>query len=208
MRIGIIGSGNVGKTLGRGWSMVGHDVMVGSRSPDREDLTAWANEADVALGDLAATATHAEVAAVATAWEGTENAIRLAGEENLDGKVLVDATNPLRFTDRLELTIGHTDSAGEQVQRWVPGARVVKAFNTVGFDLMDHPDLVGGPPTMFIAGDDDEARSVVASLTEQLGWGIHDCGDLRAARLTEPLAVLWIEHSMRSGSRDHAFKLL
>lgn len=94
------------------------------------------------------------------------------------------------------------------MQRWLPGARVVKAFNTVGHELMIRPRLAGGPGTMFVAGDDDEAKGVAAGLIGEMGWETHDCGPLRAARYTEPMAMIWIEHAIRSGTRDHAFKLL
>lgn len=208
MRLGVIGSGGVGRALAEAFASRGHEVTVGSRSPDDQDLTVWGGTAGVAVADPATTAAQAEIVFVATAWEGTENALSLAGADNLTGKVLVDVTNPLVFTDRLELAIGHDDSAGEQVQRWAPGALVVKAFNTVGLELFDNPSLSGGPGTMFIAGDSAEAKATVTELIGQLGWEVHDCGDIRAARYTEPMAIIEIEHAMRSGTRRHAFKLL
>lgn len=222
IQIAVLGTGNVGRTLAAGWAGAGHEVTAGGRDPGRADLIEWADGAGVTLADHATAASGAEVVVVATAWDGTENALTLAagGSDGgaldgraldgsaLDGKVLIDVTNPLGFTDRLQLMIGHDDSGGEQVQRWAPTARVVKAFNTVGFELMDHPALADGPGTMFIAGDDDEAKAVTTGLAADLGWGVHDAGDLRAARLTEPLAMLWIEHAIRTGERGHAFRLL
>ena len=206
--IAVLGSGNVGRALARGLAAAGHEVTLGTREPDRPELVEWAAGTDgVALADSLAAAGGAELVLVATAWDGTEAALAAVAPA-LEGKVLVDVTNPLRFTTRLELAVGFTDSGGEQVQRWAPGARVVKAFNTVGFELMDHPDLPDGPPTLFLAGDDEGAKAEVATLAADLGWGVHDCGGLVAARLTEPLAMLWIEHAIRSGSRRHAFRLL
>lgn len=206
--IAVLGSGNVGRALARGLAVAGHQVTLGTREPGRPELAEWAAGAGgVALADSLAAVGGAEVVLVATAWDGTEEALAAVAPA-LDGKVLVDVTNPLRFTTRLELAVGFTDSGGEQVQRWAPGARVVKAFNTVGFELMDHPDLPGGPPTLFVAGDDAGAKADVAALAADLGWAVHDCGGLVAARLTEPLALLWIEHAIRSGSRRHAFRLL
>ncbi len=209
--IGVLGSGNVGRALASGLAAVGHRVTMGTREPGRAELVDWTAGATgagaVALADPITAATGAELVLVATAWEGTGEALAAVAPA-LDGKVLIDVTNPLRFTTRLELAVGFTDSGGEQVQRWAPGARVVKAFNTVGFELMDHPDLDGGPPTLFIAGDDASAKADVAGLAADLGWAVHDCGDLVAARLTEPLAMLWIEHALRTGSRRHAFRLL
>jgi len=208
MRIAVIGTGNVGKTLAAGFAAKGHDATLAGRTPDRSELVTWADGAGVRTAAIGAAAAAAEVVVLATAWGGIREALALAGEANLAGKVLIDVTNPLRYTDRLELAIGHDDSGGETVQRLAPTARVVKAFNTVGFELMVDPDVAGGPPTMFVAGDDPAARAVAATLAAELGWTIHDCGDLRAARLTEPLALLWIEHALRTGERTHAFRLL
>ncbi|MGD9755461.1 MAG: NADPH-dependent F420 reductase [Acidimicrobiia bacterium] len=209
MDIGVIGSGNVGRTLAAGLAGAGHAVRLGSRRPDGDELARWSAATGVPLGTNAAVAAVAEVVVLATAWGGVAEALALAGADNLAGKVLIDVTNPLRFADgRLELAVGHDDSGGEQVQRLAPTARVVKAFNTVGFELMVQPALDGGPPTMFVAGDDPAARAVAATLAAGLGWGVHDCGDLRAARLTEPLALLWIEHARTSGDRAHALRWL
>ena len=213
--IGVLGTGNVGRTLAAGLAGAGHRVRLGGRQPDRPELVSWATAdgAGVELADLPATAAGAEVVVLATAWDGARNAIELAGGGidrggGLAGKVLVDVTNPLVFDGGLRLAIGHDDSGGEQVQRWAPAARVVKAFNTVGYELMVRPRLAGGPGTMFVAGDDPGAKAVVTGLADDLGWSAHDCGDLVAARLTEPLAMIWIEHALRSGQRDHAFRLL
>jgi predicted dinucleotide-binding enzyme len=206
MRIAVLGSGNVGRALAEGFGRAGHQVVMGTRSPDEEELVAWAAASGAALATGSAAAAAADVVVLATAWSGTESALSLAGSA-LDGKVLLDVTNPLRFTDRLELAVGHSDSGGEQVQRWAPRARVVKAFNTVGFELMDHHRVTGDAPTLFVATDDDEARTVAASLAGDLGWGVHDCGGLRAARYTEPLAMIWIEHAMRSGQRAHVLTM-
>ncbi|MDH4364418.1 MAG: NAD(P)-binding domain-containing protein, partial [Acidimicrobiia bacterium] len=209
MDIAVIGTGNVGRTLAAGLAGAGHTVTLASRTPDRPDLTDWGAGASVGLGPIGPAAAGAEAVVLATAWDGVPEAVAAAGAGGaLDGKVLIDVTNPLRFTDRLELAVGHTDSGGETVQRLAPGARVVKAFNTVGWELMVSPAVAGGPPTMFVAGDDPEARGVAAGLAAALGWGVHDCGDLRAARLLEPMALVWIEHALRTGSRGHAFRLL
>lgn len=197
----MLGSGDVGRALAAAWQVAGHAVVIGTRDPDREVLRTWATASGVALASPAEAAAGAETVVLATAWGGAENALTLAGPA-LDGKVLVDVTNPLRFTDRLELALGHSDSGGEQVQRWAPGAKVVKAFNTVGFELMDHPRTDGEQPTLFVATDDDRARAVAVTLARDLGWRVHDAGGLRGARLTEPLAMLWIEHAIRSGRRD------
>lgn len=204
--IAVLGTGNVGRTLAAGLATVGHDVRLGGRDPERIDLADWSAESGVPVTDTARAADEADVILLATAWDGTENALRLAGP-GVDGTVLIDVTNPLVFDGRLQLAIGHDDSGGEQVQRWAPGARVVKAFNTVGYELMVHPGLAEGPGTMFIAGDDADAKAVAVRLANDLGWGTHDCGGLVAARLTEPLAMIWIEHAIATGERRHVFHL-
>src|SRR5688572_12310328 len=141
MKIGILGTGDVGKALARGFVSRGHDVVMGSRDAGNEKLAAFSKETGgkVKPGTFADAAKHGEVVVLATLWTGAENAISLAGADNLAGKVLVDATNPLDFSQGMppRLAIGHTDSAGEQVQRWAPKARVVKCWNIIG-----NPDMV------------------------------------------------------------------
>lgn len=207
MKIAVLGSGNVGRTLAAGLAAHGHQVTLASRTPDAVELVEWGAAAGVALATPQPAAQQAELALLATSWDGVADTLASCGAA-LAGKVLIDVTNPLRFTDRLELAIGFDDSGAETVQRLAPGCTVVKAFNSVGFELMVDPQVAGGPPTMFVAGDDPAARAIAAKLAQELGWAPHDCGDLRAARLLEPLAMLWIEHAMRSGHRGHAFRLL
>jgi len=211
-RIGILGTGDVGRSLGRGFCAEGHEVCMGSRDPGSEKVREWvaASGPRASAGTFAEAAEHAEVAVLATLWTGTENAIRLAGPERLAGKVVIDTVNPLAFKPNAppELAIGHTDSAGEQVQRWLPAARVVKAFNTVGHAHMVHPQFPGGPPDMFICGNDAEAKRVVTELCAELGWPAIDVGGMEGARLLEPVCMLWVGYLLRTGSGNHAFKLL
>jgi hypothetical protein len=165
--------------------------------------------ARASAGTFAEAAAHAEVAVLATLWAGTENALRLAGPQNLAGKVVMDATNPLDFGHMPpRLALGHSDSGGEQVQRWLPGARVVKAFNIVGNAHMVRPQFPGGPPDMFICGDDQAAKRTVGEICAALGWPVNDLGGLEMARYLEPFAMVWIVHGFRSNSWNHAFKLL
>ena len=207
MRVGVIGSGAVGQALSRGFTSRGHEVMIGSRSPEKladfEEAKAGTNDEVAAFGELLA---------LATSWDGTESAIDLAGRENFAGKVLMDVTNPLAFGDGQgppTLALGHTDSGGEQVQRWLPEARVVKAFNIVGNTLMVDPDLPGGPPDMLIAGEDEEAKGQVTKIAEDWGWPVIDLGGIEASRLLEPFAMVWILSAFRLGGRwEQAFKLL
>ncbi|MEA2272958.1 MAG: 8-hydroxy-5-deazaflavin:NADPH oxidoreductase [Solirubrobacteraceae bacterium] len=211
MRVGVLGTGQVGKALARGFASRGHEVTIGSRDADKARAAAADVAEDVEGGSFADAATFADLAVLATLWSGTESALQMAGAENLAGKVVIDATNPLVFSEGGPpgLALGHTDSGGEQVQRWLPGARVVKAFNIVGNPYMVDPDLPGGPPDMFIAGDDAEAKATVTEILESFGWpSAIDIGGIDGARLLEPMAIAWVRVGVVAGSWDHAFKLL
>jgi hypothetical protein len=213
MKIGILGTGDVGRALANAFLATGHQVMMGSREAGNEKALAWAKEAGTtaaaSTGTFADTAKFAEVAVLALSWSGAENALKLAGPDNLAGKVVIDAINPLTSGARgLELAIGHTDSAGEQIQRWLPEAHVVKAFNSVGYALMFQPDFPDGPPDMFICGNDDSAKKTVTDILMSFGWSTIDIGGIEGARLLEPLCILWIHYAIRAKSYSHAFKLL
>jgi 8-hydroxy-5-deazaflavin:NADPH oxidoreductase len=208
MRMGILGSGDVGKALARGFVSRGHDVIIGSREPAK--LMDFVREHPPARsGTNEEAARHGEIIVIATAFDGAKSAIDLAGVQSFAGKVVIDVTNPLRFEQgTLSLSIGFDTSAGEQVQRWLPDAKVVKAFNTVGNNLFVDPALPGGPPTMFIAGNDDGAKRAVGDIATAFGWDVFDAGGIEASRYLEPMAMVWIEHAFRTKTRDHAFKIL
>lgn len=207
MKIAIIGAGNVGGTLGRRWAALGHDVVFGVRDPAREKYKSLVTQ----TGGRARLATNQEACAdaaavlIATPWSTTQAALAECG--SLVGKVLIDATNPLGAD--LKLTIGHSDSGGEQVARWAPGARVVKAFNTTGFNIMEDPVIQNQHGVMFVAGDDPAAKSVAIDLANAIGFEAVDAGALDSSRMLEPLAQLWIHCAYRQGlTRDYAFHLL
>jgi len=206
MQIGIIGSGNVGGTLGSRWAQAGHEVIFSSRnpqSPQMHDLAAKGGR--TARAAPVAEAAKAEVLLLATPWEATEAALRSAG--SLAGKTLIDATNPLLNLDGL--TLGTTTSGGEQVAGWAQGAKIVKAFNTVGYNIMADPKFSAGNAVLFYCGDDTDAKQTVRKLTEELGFDPVDAGPLTQARTLEPFALLWISLAFRSGmGRDFAFQLL
>jgi len=199
MRIGIMGSGVVGQTLARGLARHGHEVRIGTRKDAVEDLPVGSPGSVVESADLVFLSVLGTVAVeVATGVS-----------EQLHGKVLIDTTNPLDFSSgRPGLFVGHTDSLGEQVQRAVPEAHVVKAYNTVGNTLMVDPDLPDGPPSMFIGGDSDEAKAAVTALLEATGWDVVDLGGIEASRYLEPMCIAWVLHGARTGRWDHAFRLL
>ena len=199
MRIGILGSGAVGLALARGLARHGHDVRIGTRQDAVEELPIGSP------GDVAAEADLVFLSVLGTA--AVDVAIGVG--EQLRGKVLVDTTNPLDFSSGGPgLFVGHTDSLGERVQRAVPEARVVKAYNTVGNALMVDPDLPGGPPSMFLGGDSEDAKATVTALLEATGWGAVDLGGIAASRYLEPMCIVWVLHGVRTGTWDHAFRLL
>jgi predicted dinucleotide-binding enzyme len=212
MKIGMLGSGVVGQSLGSGFASVGHEVMMGSRHPGKDEVKAWKAKAGkmASAGTLAEAAAFGEMAVLATQWSGTRNAIRLAGPGRLAGKVVMDVTNPLVFRPKAlpALAVGGEDSAGETIQRWLAKAKVVKAFNQVNHAHMVRPAFPGGPPDMFICGNDDEAKKLIAGFCREFGWGVIDMGGIEAARLLEPLALIYIQNAIRTGDWNCAFKLL
>jgi hypothetical protein len=215
MKVGILGSGSVGKTLGAAFAALGHEVTMGSREPERDDVKEWRKTAGgkTKSGTFAEAAKFGDLAVLATAWSGTQNAISLAGPENLKGKVVIDTTNPLDFSagpgKAPALAVAGRDSAGERVQQWLPQSRVVKAFNHVGNPHMFRPEFPGGPPDMFLCGNDDAAKREVGQVLRAFGWPDPiDLGGIEASRYLEPLAMIWIIHYFRTGNGAHAFKLL
>jgi predicted dinucleotide-binding enzyme len=209
MKIGILGSG--------GFIGFGHAVKIGSRDPNQEKITEWITKHDkgkASSGTFAETPSFGELDVLATLWVGVADAVKMADAKNLAGKVVTDVSNPLDLSGISKgmpprLAIGHTDSAGEIVQRMLPDSKVVKALNIVGNPHFIHPDFPSGPPTMFICGNDDEAKkTLIDNILTRFGWETIDIGGIEGARLLEPLAFLWIMHYFRTGNGDHAFKLL
>jgi NADPH-dependent F420 reductase len=208
MKIGIIGSGNVGGALGSRWAKLGHEVVFGTRNPESGDVQKLAARASgkTSAATLADTAREGEVLLLATPWPATQQII--TGLDDLNGKILIDATNPL-LPDLSGLTHGTTTSGGEQVAAWARGARVVKAFNTVGANIMADPSFEGHRPVMFYCGDDAQAKQVVKKLIDELVFEAIDAGPLTQARLLEPFAQLWISLAYAQGlGREFAFELL
>lgn len=210
IRVGVLGSGAVGRALARGFAGLGHDVKIGSRDPGKlREFVEAEGGTRISGGTFAEAARFGDVIVLATLGTGTESAIHLAGIDAFAGKVVIDTTNPLDFSTGMpRLSIGHTDSLGEVVQRLLPDARVVKAFNTVGNALMVNPQLPGGPPDMFIAGNDADAKKIVAQICEHFGWGVIDLGSVESSRYLEPMCLVWVMHGILSKSWKHAFKLL
>jgi predicted dinucleotide-binding enzyme len=206
MKIGILGAGNVGATLGRGWAAQGHDIVFGVRDPDDPKYAELRTGRNMRVGIASEAGGFGEVVVIATPWPTTEEAVHSAGD--LSGKIVIDCTNPLK-ADYSGLTIGHDTSAAEQIAGWAPGARVCKSFNHTGANNMANPQFAGGRAVMFVCGDDPDARAVTRRLAEELGFETVDAGNLVTARLLEPLAMLWINLAFAQGlGRDFAFALL
>jgi 8-hydroxy-5-deazaflavin:NADPH oxidoreductase len=217
MKTGILGSGDVGRRLGDGFIELGHMVKIGTRDPSKGEVVRWVSnhggeEGKASAGTFTEAASFGEMIVIATSWDGTSNAIKMADPTNFAGKIVIDVTNPLDFSKGMppKLAVGYSDSAGETVQRLIPEAKVVKAFNIVGNPHFVHPDFPnGGPPTMFICGNDEEAKKVVKdNILTKFGWETVDIGGIDGARLLEPIAFLWITYYFRTGTGNHAFKLL
>jgi predicted dinucleotide-binding enzyme len=208
MRIGILGTGMVGRALVEGFARTGHDVVMGTRDAPgtvRRELSGpgqptgtmsdWLAAVGVDLVDLRTAASHGEVVVNATNGGGSIACLGDAGSSNLAGKVLIDVSNPLDFSAGFPptLTIKDTDSLGELIQRTFPEARVVKALNTLTAPLMTHPELLPEPTTLPIAGNDPEARATVNGLLQEFGWtDILDLGELSSARGMEMWLPLWL----------------
>ena len=213
MKIGVLGSGSVGQTLAAGFLKHGHQAMLGTRDPKKAEIVEWVRQNPGATaGTFADTAKFGEMVVLATLGRAAEAAVQLAGEMNLAGKILVDTTNPIAeappVNGVLVFFTGITDSLGERIQAKLPRTRVVKAFNSVGAGRMVNPHFEQGTPTMFLCGDNPEAKEQVSGLIRQFGWEPFDCGGILASRALEPLCMLWCIPGFQHNQWTHAFKLL
>lgn len=212
MKIGVLGSGVVAQTLGAGFLKHGHEVALGTR--DLAKLADWsAAHAGAKILSFAEAAQFGEIVVLAVGGEVALDALKLAGEKALDGKVVIDACNPIGggppVNGVLRFFTTMTESLMERLQAALPRARFVKAFNSVGAAQMVNPQFAGGRPTMFICGGDAGAKKIVAGLLDQFGWDTEDMGAIEAARAIEPLCMLWCIPGMARGDwSPHAFKLL
>jgi len=213
MKIGIIGSGIVGRVLATAFLNEGHRVMLGTRNINKEDVIKWKKENDKGLlGSFQETAQFGEIIVLAVSGLAAEDAINLAGKEHFSHKVVIDATNPiaavppengvLKFFTTLE------ESLMERIQKQVPDAKVVKAFNSVGNASMYKPTFNGIIPTMFICGNDEEAKQKVTNILTSFGWETEDMGKVESARAIEPLCILWCIPGFIRNQWTHAFKVL
>jgi predicted dinucleotide-binding enzyme len=212
MRIGVLGTGGVGRALGKGFVTLGHDVKMGSRSPTNEKAVAWAKEigSKASVGTFGQAATFGEVIVLATLGVANDAVLRDAGPDTFRGKVVIDATNPLDLSGGVPptLAVSGNDSGGERVQRLLPDAHVVKAFNTVGNAFMFRPSFPGGPPDMFICGNDQDAKVRVGRIVTEFGWGVVDAGGIESSRYLEAMCMVWVLSGIHSKNWNQAFKML
>jgi 8-hydroxy-5-deazaflavin:NADPH oxidoreductase len=220
MKIAVLGTGVVGRTIARGLARNGHDVVIGTRDPvqtmartetdqmGNPPYAAWREEnTDIGLQAYSAAAQGAELLVNATGGSASLIVLADAGPQNLAGKVLIDVCNPLDFSHGFPptLSVCNTDSVAEQIQRTYPSTKVVKSLNTINARLMTEPSLVPGEHSIFVAGDDDEAKKTVRDILRGFGWPdgrIIDVGDIRAARGLEMYLPLWLTLMQTLGTPD------
>jgi len=211
-KIAILGSGQVGQVLADGFLKHGHEVMRGTREPGK--LAAWKAGAGgkAQVGTFSEAAAWGEIVVLAVKGSAASAAVELAGVANLAGKTVIDATNPIADAPPehgvLRYFTDVNESLMERLQKQAPAARFVKAFSSVGNAFMVNPRFPGGPPTMFICGNDAGAKAQVTQILDQFGWETADMGAVEAARAIEPLCILWCIPGLNGGSWTHAFKLL
>ena len=208
MRLAILGTGSVGGTLGRRWSALGHEVCFGARDPRSANVRALeqAIGGTVRAAGLSEAVADAEVVVLATPADAHQAVLRAVGD--LAGRVVIDATNPLK-PGLAGLAVEPGGSGAEALARLAKGARVYKALNQTGWEIMANPVFPGGRAVMFVAGDEPEGKAIVLGRVEALGFEAVDAGGLAAARWLEPLALLWIRTTIRDRDGRHvAFGLL
>jgi 8-hydroxy-5-deazaflavin:NADPH oxidoreductase len=212
-KIGIIGSGIVGQVLGNGFLQEGNAVMLGTRDIQKQEVKDWhSKNASGKVGSFAETAQFADIIVIAVSGAIATEAIALAGKENFANKIVIDATNPIAKDPPINGVLKYfttmEESLMEQIQHFIPEAKVVKAFSCVGNAYMYKPHFEEGKPTMFICGNDDEAKKSVELILENFGWDVEDVGAAESARAIEPLCILWCLPGFLKNKWNHAFKLL
>lgn len=211
MKVGVLGSGDVAKTLAGGFIRHGHQVRMGTRSAAK--LAEWASaNPSIAVGTFGEAARFGELVVLAVKGTAAREALTLAGDSNVAGKTVIDATNPIAdappVNGVLKFFTNLDESLMEQLQKAFPAAHFVKAFSSVGNACMVNPQFQGGKPTMFICGNDEAAKAAVRAVLDQFGWDTADMGKAEAARAIEPLCMLWCIPGFLRNDWVHAFKLL
>jgi 8-hydroxy-5-deazaflavin:NADPH oxidoreductase len=211
MKVAILGTGAVAIDLAQGFVSRGHSVVFGTRDTQGERaVKAVATVPGSSAAPYAQAAAQGEIAVLATPWSGTQNAVQLATNAALKGKLVIDVTNPLDFsTGKPQMALGFPNSAGASIQAWLPDAKVVKAFNIITSTRMVDPKFADGQPDMFIAGNDAAAKQQTADLLKAFGWrSAIDMGDISKSYLLEALAMVWIDYGVSRNHWSHGFSLL
>ncbi|MEO8514021.1 MAG: NAD(P)-binding domain-containing protein [Ignavibacteria bacterium] len=214
MKIGILGSGAVGQALSKAFASEGNEVMLGTRDPNAAKITEWLGKAGsgIKAGTFEETAKFGEIVVLCSLFRAVEDVISLAGKKNLEGKIVIDTTNPIAEGPPVNGVLKYVKvkdgSAGEFVQNLLPASHVVKAFNSVGSPLMYKPEFTDGQPTMFICGNSEEAKKTVTGILEAFGYDVTDSGSIEASNALEGLCIIWCARGFIEGNWNHAFKLV
>jgi predicted dinucleotide-binding enzyme len=211
-KAGVIGSGEVGKTVANGLAAHGYDVMIGTNTPSKAAGLKTATGGKAQVGSFAETASFGDLVVLAVKGNAVEEALRAIGVQRLQGKTVIDTSNPIADSPPVNGVLRYfttlDESLMERLQKMAPGARFVKAFSCAGHRYMVNPDFGGTRPTMFICGNDDGAKTEVKKILNLFGWDVEDLGKAEAARAIEPLAMLWCIPGFLRNDWMHAFKLL
>ncbi len=214
MKLGVLGTGVVGTTIGTKLVQLGHDVMMGSRTKNNEKAAAWvtASGPKASQGTFAEAARFGETLFNCTSGLASVDALKLAGAANLNGKILLDIANPLDFSKGMPptLSVCNTDSLAEQIQRAFPDVKVVKTLNTLNSKIMVNPSLVPGEHDVFVSGNDRAAKARATEILKNwFGWkSVIDLGDITTARGTEQLLALWVRLLGTLGTANFNFKIV
>ncbi|HVK46511.1 MAG TPA: NAD(P)-binding domain-containing protein [Pseudobacter sp.] len=210
MNIGIIGAGSVGKVLAKGWIDAGHSVKISSRDPMSESLFTWKEQMgpDCHIATFEEAASFGEVIVLAINWSGVETVLKQISTTALQDKVIIDLSNAVEFSETPQLALKGI-SAGELIQQWLPGSRVVKTLNMVGSATMVNPSFTEGRPVMYLCGNDEQAKSTVQQLLTSIGWqDVIDLGDISRSSLLESLMLTCLISEIRQQEFGSAFALL
>ena len=214
MKIGILGSGAVGKALAIGFTAEGNEVMLGTRDPKASKITEWLSGAGkgITAGTFGETAKFGEMIVLCPLYRAIDEVIELAGKKNFEGKIVIDTTNPIAEEPPVNGVLKYVKiaegSAGEHIQSMLPNSHVVKTFNSIGSGYMYKPKFDDGQPTMFICGNNEEAKNEVTGILQNFGWDVMDSGGIEASNALEGLCIIWCARGFREGQWNHAFKLL
>ena len=208
MKIGVLGTGVVGQTIGTKLVQLGHEVMMGSREEANPKAVIWAKqEGNKALfGTFANAAAFSEIVFNCTLGTASLDALQQAGAGNLKGKILIDTSNPIDYTGAWSLTVCNTDSLGEQIQRAFPDTQVVKSLNTMNVNVFVDPEKLLERTDVFVSGNSADAKATVSTILRSFGWkSIIDLGDITTSRAVEMYMLLW--RALRIATSSHRFNI-